>query len=182
MELVEAKILWVSAGNEPQVREALDRIEGLSVDSVSSEMECCSAMRESFYCAIVANFPLPDCTPDELLAEIQSVDPAAPVLIRDAAGTFSGAVRLAKAGAAPFFGADFDRQEFTRQIEAAREARHTQDLAALSSAVSEASDAAPAWRKNLVGGGHAMERVFRIIELVGQRRCTVLIGGETGTG
>jgi len=27
-----------------------------------------------------------------------------------------------------------------------------------------------------------MERVFRIIELVGQRRCTVLIGGETGTG
>src|SRR5258708_17254529 len=27
-----------------------------------------------------------------------------------------------------------------------------------------------------------MERVFRIIELVGERRCTVLIGGETGTG
>ena len=182
MELVEAKILWVSAESEPHVREALDRIEALSVFTVSSGVECCSAMRESFYCAIVASFPLPDCTADELLAEIQSVDPSTPVLIRDAAGTISSAVRLAKAGADPFFGADFDADEFTRQIEVACESRHTQDLAALSSAVGPSPDAAPAWRKNLVGSGPAMERVFRIIELVGQRRCTVLIGGETGTG
>ena len=147
MELVEAKILWVSAESEPHVREALERIEALSVDTVSSGVECCSAMRESFYCAIVASFPLPDCTPDELLAEIQRVDPSAPVLIRDAAGTFSGAVRLTKAGADPFFGADFDADECARQIEVARESRHTQDLAALSSAVGPSMDTAPAWRR-----------------------------------
>ena len=169
MELKEAKILWVSAESEPQVREAFDRIDAVSVVTVASGLECCRAMRESFYCAIVASFPLPDCTADELLAEIQSVDPSTPVLIRDAAGTISAAVRLTKAGADPFFGADFDADEFTRQIEVARESRHTQDLAALSSAVGPSLDTAPAWRKNLVGSGPAMERVFRIIELVGQR-------------
>jgi len=187
MDVVEAdfdkaKILWVRAKEEPQVREALGRIGALAVDTVSSGVECCQAMREVFYCAIVASFPLPDCTSDELLEEIRQADPSAPVLIRDAAGTFSGAVRLTKAGAEPFFGTDFDPDEFTRQIEAARESRHTQDLAALSSAVGQAPETAPAWRRSLVGDGPAMARVFRIIELVGPRRCTVLIGGETGTG
>src|SRR5436190_2405062 len=42
--------------------------------------------------------------------------------------------------------------------------------------------AAPTSRKFMVGSGPAMEHVFRIIELVGPRRCTVLISGETGTG
>ena len=43
-------------------------------------------------------------------------------------------------------------------------------------------ETAPAWRKFLVGNSSAMERVFRIVDLVGVRRCTVLISGETGTG
>src|SRR5438552_11994399 len=38
------------------------------------------------------------------------------------------------------------------------------------------------WRKFMVGSSAAMEHVFRIIDLVGPRRCTVLIHGETGTG
>ncbi len=42
--------------------------------------------------------------------------------------------------------------------------------------------ALPAWRQFIVGNGPAMQVVFRIIELVGPRRCTVLISGETGTG
>jgi DNA-binding NtrC family response regulator len=38
------------------------------------------------------------------------------------------------------------------------------------------------WRNFVVGESDAMQHVFRIIDLVGQRRCTVLISGETGTG
>ena len=37
---------------------------------------------------------LPDCTPDELLAEIKRIDPAVSVLIRDAAGAVIGAVGI----------------------------------------------------------------------------------------
>jgi transcriptional regulator with GAF, ATPase, and Fis domain len=38
------------------------------------------------------------------------------------------------------------------------------------------------WRKFLVGSSAAMERTVDVIRLVGSRRSTVLISGETGTG
>lgn len=38
------------------------------------------------------------------------------------------------------------------------------------------------WRKALVGRSRAMHSVCNRIELVGRRRCTVLVTGETGTG
>ena len=38
------------------------------------------------------------------------------------------------------------------------------------------------WRDLLVGSSSAMREVVEIIELVGNRRSTVLITGETGTG
>src|ERR1700724_608987 len=130
-----AKILWVSSTSEPQHRELLDGIEAISVEAASSGQECCSALRASSYCAIVANFPLPDCTPDELLVEIKRIDPSLPVLIRDAAGTFADAVRLTRAGADDYFGADFEPDALLRHVEAARELGRSRDLAALSVAI-----------------------------------------------
>jgi len=175
-----AKILWVSSTSEPQLRGMLDGIEEMSVEAASSGQECCNALRASSYCAIVANFPLPDCTPDELLGEIKRIDPTLPVVVRDTAGTLADAVRLTKAGVDDFFGADFEPDALLRHVEAARELGRSRDLAALSIAVNQ--EPLPAWRKFLVGSSTAMQHVFRIIQLVGQRRCTVLISGETGTG
>jgi DNA-binding NtrC family response regulator len=44
-------------------------------------------------------------------------------------------------------------------------------------------DASPeVWRSLLVGDSPAMERVVETIRLIGPRRCTVLLTGETGTG
>jgi DNA-binding NtrC family response regulator len=43
-------------------------------------------------------------------------------------------------------------------------------------------DAAPEWRRDLIGQSRAIQRVAEVIRLVGPRRCTVLITGETGTG
>jgi len=180
MLLREAKILSVSNEIDPRIRALLGRMESISVETVSSGLECCTAVRASSYFAILANFPLPDCTPDELLAEIKRVESSIPVLIVDAAATLSSAVRLTKARADHVFGADFAADELASHIEAARELRQTLDLASLSSALGPSSESTPAWRKFLVGSSSAMERVFRIIELVGPRRCTVLIGGKQG--
>jgi DNA-binding NtrC family response regulator len=161
----EARILCVSAEPDARIEELLDRIGAASVARVSSGVECCQAAREASYIAIVANFPLPDCTPGELVMEIKRVDPGAAVLIRDSTG-----------------GPDFDIEEVARQIESARELRYRRELMALSSAVDEPAEPVPAWRRFLVGNSPAMNPVFRIIQLVGPRRCTVLISGETGTG
>src|SRR6266540_1064886 len=104
----ESRILWVSAEPEPRMQELLDRIGGTEVETAANGVECCQAVRASSYSAIVANFPLPDCTPDELLVEIKRIDPSVSVLIRDTAGGLLSAIRLTDAGAARVFGADFD--------------------------------------------------------------------------
>jgi hypothetical protein len=82
--------------------------ERLPIMSASS-LECYEAVRTGSYCAIVAEFPLPGCSPDELLEEVQRVDSSLPVLIFDAQGGFSDVVRLTKAGAQHFFGAGLTR-------------------------------------------------------------------------
>ncbi len=43
-------------------------------------------------------------------------------------------------------------------------------------------DNAYPWKRFLAGESSSMQRVSELIRLVGPRRCTVLIGGETGTG
>lgn len=165
----QGKILWVSANHRSRVGDLLREMDSLSADVTSSGLECYRAIRDASYCAIVAEFPLPDCSPDELLEQVQQLEPSLPVLIHDAAGRISDVVRLTKAGAQHFFGADFDPGEFMRQIESARDPRGL-------------SGPEPAWRKFLVGNSSAMDHVFRVVELVGRRRCTVLLSGETGTG
>jgi transcriptional regulator with GAF, ATPase, and Fis domain len=40
----------------------------------------------------------------------------------------------------------------------------------------------PSWRKHVIGESQAMRRVCDIIQLVANKRCTILISGETGTG
>src|SRR5579859_6094787 len=139
-----AKILWVSSTSDPQFRGLLDGIEAISVEAASSGQECCSALRGSSYCAVVVNFPLPDCTADELLGEIKRIDATLPVVIRDAAGTLADAVRLTKAGADDYFGVDFTPDVLMRHIEAARELGRSRDLAALSAATGQQPP--PAWR------------------------------------
>src|ERR1700716_2161912 len=98
-----AKILSVSNNGEPQLRGLLEGIESITVEAASSGQECCSALRAAPFCAVVASFPLPDCTPDELFTEIRRFDSTLPVVIHDAAGTFADAFRLTKAGADDYF-------------------------------------------------------------------------------
>jgi DNA-binding NtrC family response regulator len=185
MVMSPAKILCASPESETELWNELAGLESVTMKAVSNGHECRQAALEDAYCAIVADFPLPDCTPDEFLADMKTLDPLLPVLIRHREGAVSDAVRLTKAGAEHFFGADFDAPELARQIEAARQARHSRELAALASVIGPRPTPGaevPAWRKFIVGNSRAMERVFRIIDLVGPRRCTVLISGETGTG
>ncbi len=40
----------------------------------------------------------------------------------------------------------------------------------------------PNWRRTLIGQSRAVQKVAEVVRLVGPRRCTVLITGETGTG
>lgn len=48
--------------------------------------------------------------------------------------------------------------------------------------IADAPHPVPDWRRGLIGESIAIQRVAEVVRLVGPRRCTVLITGETGTG
>jgi DNA-binding NtrC family response regulator len=131
-------------------------------------------LHPSAYDAIVLDFPLARWTPDALLEEAQRLAPGTPVLIRDPRAQLSDAVRLARLGAYQFLSSG---PETLAQIEQAIEERRRADLARLAENVGEEE-----WERLLVGESHEMRQISHIIRMVGARRATVLITGETGTG
>jgi DNA-binding NtrC family response regulator len=114
---------------------------------------------------------------EEWLEEVQRVNSIVPVLIRHRDASFGDAVRLTKLGAYHFFGADMPLAELARVLEEAVEYKRARELALFGSAV-----AAEPWKRFLVGESRPMKNIAQIIRLVGPRRSTVLITGETGTG
>ena len=94
--------------------------------------------------------------------------------MRDPRATASEAVRLARLGVWQFL---TDGEDPTIPIAQAIEERSTQDLARLSEQVSGES-----WEQLLIGNSPEMRQVHHVIRMIGGRRATVLITGETGTG
>ena len=135
---------------------AIEHLRTSSVDVVVIEDPCvCSAH---------------DCTAEELLEELVQINRNIPIVICDEAASVAGVVRYIRLGAHDVVSAGSDAETI---IEAAAEFRRSQRAADSST---------EPWRKHLVGSSRAMMRTIEIIRLVGSRRSTVLITGETGTG
>jgi DNA-binding NtrC family response regulator len=126
------------------------------------------------YGAVVLDFPIPDWTPFRLVEHVLRAAPGIPILLRDLSATLNDAVRLARLGIYEFLASPGERGG---QIERALEWRHSRGLRQLASPL-EMED----WERLLVGDSRPMRQVGNLIRLVGARRATVLITGETGTG
>jgi DNA-binding NtrC family response regulator len=131
-------------------------------------------LRRSDYGAIVLVFPIAAWTPAALLVEVQRLAPGTPVLIRDPQAQLADAVRLTRLGVYQFLATG---AEAWVQIEQAIEEGRTAGLAVLAGNLER-----EAWELQLVGESREMRQVCHLIRLVGARRATVLITGETGTG
>lgn len=105
-----------------------------------------------------------------LLEELAEANPGVPIVVHDESASVSDAVRYIRMGAYDVAAAGSDA---TAIIEAAVEFRRSQRAADSSS---------EPWRRHIVGTSRAIMRTIEIIRLVGSRRSTVLITGETGTG
>jgi DNA-binding NtrC family response regulator len=152
-------------------------LAGLEIEPVSSAWEGLERLKSSQFSAVVASLPLADWSAEDLLEEIQRIHAFVPVIVRDREGTVALAVRLVKLGAYHFSGAGESPEQLAQVVEAAAEYSHSRDLAAVSSAL-----APEPWKKFLIGESRPLEDVARVIRLVGPRRSTVLISGETGAG
>ncbi len=140
------------------------------VDAASG-VEC---LARQDYGAIVLDFPIPGWAPAALVEQVRRLAPGTPVLARDPSATLNDAVRLARLGIHQFL---WPPGEECLQIEQALEPRRIRSLEQLAAQIGLED-----WEGLLVGDSREMRQVGSLIRLVGARRATVLISGETGTG
>ena len=125
-------------------------------------------LNETEFDVAVIYAPLPDCTVEDMLEHL--APSGIPIIVRDRGATMSDAVRYVRLGAHDVAGGDAN---LTEQVEAACEMR---------GGWRRVDDEDEPWRNLLVGSSIAMRRTAEVIALVGGRKSTVLITGETGTG
>ena len=133
-------------------------------------------LRGSACDAVVVSLPLEGCSAEDLLEQIQRVHASLPVIFHDPDGTAADAVRLIKLGAFHYLTGN-DAAEFRQVLDWASEYGRSRQPAPHP----QGSSAEP-WRDLLIGESLAMQQVIEMIRLVGPRKSTVLISGETGAG
>jgi DNA-binding NtrC family response regulator len=113
----------------------------------------------------------------EAVGLLQALDPLMPVIFWDPEMPATDAIRLIRAGAQHCLGYRDSyaalQDSLSNAVEHRRQALKVR---------SQAAALREPWRGLLVGQSRAMETVVEAIRLIGPRRCTVLITGETGTG
>lgn len=168
------KLLWISSDPLP---DAFCEVGRFTVDRACGGREAAGRLRGQRFDAIIAECPLPDWSAEEILEEAHRIDPALPVFIVYPDASLSDAVRLTRLGAQDVMGAEIDPETLFSRVESAVEDRRSRELAVLGAALGPES-----WRRFLVGESRAMEAICHVVRLIGGKRCTVLITGETGTG
>jgi DNA-binding NtrC family response regulator len=171
----DPKILWLthpaharSVEGWSSVLTGYDLIQVSAIGAVSDVL-----VGDSVDCVLVTG-GIDSYSAVDVMRDIQRVAPRVSVVFSDQQITAGEAVELVRRGAAHCF-CQHDPWEATEQAveKAVEESRRRRRLTRNARSVCER------W---LVGGGRAMDLVYETIALVGPRKCTVLITGETGTG
>ena len=156
-------------------RELQDLIPDCRVILANGEIEGLTAMSLADTDCVLITGSMPGSAVDALEI-IHALDPLMPVVFWDPEMRASDAVRLVRAGAYHCVGYRDSVEALQESIASAVEHRRRALKARARAAVREL------WREFLIGECRAMETVVEAIRLIGPRRCTVLISGETGTG
>jgi DNA-binding NtrC family response regulator len=163
----------------PQINQFTqnEKLSDLQVTEVRSlENVYCAVESGAVDCGLVTG-ALGDLDPVEILETIQHVNPVLPVVVCLENMTAGLAVRLIRAGAYHCFDTCEITDELCDMLKSAADQKRSAERD-----LNERRDTREPWRGILVGESRAMEAVAETIRLVGNRRCTVLISGETGTG
>jgi DNA-binding NtrC family response regulator len=170
-------LLWLTANAQLPCETEWENLKhDFEIIQVATLSQAAQALgSEQIRCTLVAG-PIPGSSPMEILEVVHGADPMAPIVILDPEMTAAQAVQLIRNGAYHCFGGR-DSLEALRQClhQACDEKRRREKLRDQNPAAAELEQ----W---LVGESRAIEDILNTIRLIGPRRCTVLITGETGTG
>lgn len=171
------RLLWIRIDSPgPAEIDLMQKLGDFVVHVTSSANDALERVRIETADVVLAEFPLPGWEPAELLERIQEISLRIPVLVLDPAGTVSDAIRLVKLGAYHFM-TGTEQNELIGWLEMAAEKWRLR-----TSAIRASDLNVEPWKRTIVGESRAIRNVENVIRLVGPKRATVLITGETGTG
>jgi DNA-binding NtrC family response regulator len=170
-------LLWLAPDAHLAVESELpDLLSEFEITRVTTLHEAAHALGSNEIDCTLVTGPIPDCSPLETLEVLQGADSQAPVVFFDLEMTAAQAVRLIRNGAWHCFGAGDCLKALGQCLhQPCDEKRRREKLR-------DRIPAAAQLEQWLVGESRAMQDVLNTICLIGPRRCTVLITGETGTG
>ena len=176
MERIDpARLLWIATDNDSLTEAACTaEIGGFVLEHAAGLPEALEYLRRSQIAAAVIRFPLQEYAPSEALEELQRADDGVPLILWDPCARPQDVARLVKSGAFDVLGDEAGPEHLAGVIEEAILDRHSRTPHDL--------DGDEPWRLPLVGSSQPFQEVVRMVRLVGGRRSTVLITGETGTG
>ncbi|MEQ8924458.1 MAG: sigma-54 dependent transcriptional regulator [Fulvivirga sp.] len=129
---------------------------------------------------ITLDYTLPDMAGEDVLKEIQRVDPNIPVIIISAQEKIGTAVELLKSGAYDYIIKDEDTKD--RLLNTINNARKnislTKQIDHLRQEITEKYE----FDNSIIGNSAALKKVFSLLEKAVKTNITVSITGETGTG
>lgn len=167
--ILTPRILWITNGQE----EIVDRVH-LSPIIVLSASEALRRLEGEDFDVVLASLSFTDeGLAAGLLEQCRELQPDTPVVIHAPGASATRIVRLLQLGAFHVF----EHGDATSLLYLAANTKWSQ----LAEREASGSPREP-WRHYLMGESRAMEQIRDKIRLVAQRRCTVLITGETGTG
>ena len=131
--------------------------------------------------AVLVHLPMAGCSASEVLGRVHEEGCRVPIVLYEPAGVVSKAPALTQSGAFQYVSHPVKPEELCELLSVA--IRHYASQKEAQRETPRESQRDPKNGRNLLVGSSApMREVVEIIELVANRRSTVLITGETGTG
>jgi DNA-binding NtrC family response regulator len=151
---------------------------GMKVLDVSTAEEALELLEVSSVDILLTDLRLPGTSGLELLKRVTVTHPDVAVIMLTQYGTIDSAVQATRMGAADYVTKPFRLEELRARLE---QVAHGVELKRENRLLREQVRTRPGFG-GLVGMSPRMERVYKMIEKVGQRDHPVLVLGESGTG
>ena len=129
---------------------------------------------------ITLDYTLPDMGGEEVLSEIQRVDPNIPVIIISAQEKIGTAVQLLKSGAYDYIIKDEETKD--RLLNTINNARKNISLSKQIDYLRQEITEKYEFGNSIIGNSNSLKKVFNLLEKAVKTNITVSITGETGTG
>ena len=167
--------------DEPSMREFLDIMlsnDGYQVKTAGSGEEALELYRREDPDLVLTDVKMPGMSGLDLIREIHSFDPAAPIIAITAYACADDAIRAVKEGAYDYISKPFQIEDLRIVVRNALETRRLrEENRRLRNAIEGKNQF-----EDIIGESRGMLEVFSLISRVAPSKANVLVMGESGTG